>query len=173
MNSIHKIVVAVVIFAGISCHKDNPLPATPTLGTWTIQGRTYNALSIYKTESTVVWFDVIDGYTDTTSTVNAIGIGFTNGLPNAPGSFQMGYRYNDTVSTLPPAAFVQASLKGNTMDEKLYGIPIIAADISGTGTVELINGKRYVSSNRVRVYQISPEEDISDSTNLSFSKLEY
>jgi len=159
-----------------SCTKEilPTIEAPTSTGTWTIDGKTYQAKSNKVTGNSVVWFDILNGQLNPQSPANTLTITFTKALPTTAGRFDIGILASDTSSDLPNSAAIFAINNANSQNEVSFVSPTIVDSIQASGEVQVRGSKRYISMNDIKIYQLGKNSsDIVDSTIVHVDQLEY
>lgn len=162
-----------------ACSKDHdasqPVPRTSqSLGSWTIKGKTFTAISYRKLSNTISWYDVYDMFLGTDTNINNITIFFSKEMPTVPGTYEIG-----SVEAAAPAVeqnhckTITAGVGLDLGNPKFYTTPAVYRIPWGKATVTVQNGKHFMTIAPITIYQVDQSNRVIDSTSLSTLNLEY
>jgi hypothetical protein len=179
MPVMRLIYILFFLFIIWGCSKDHsiitPTPnPSETLGSWTVKGKTFTAISYRKLTNTISWYDVYDMFLGTDTNINNITIFFTEKMPTIPGIYEIGGV--EEGSTSIPKNICKTITAGVGLDlsnPKFYTTPTTYQIPWGNATVTVQNGKHYMTIAPITIYQVDQSNRIIDSTSLSTFNLEY
>jgi hypothetical protein len=176
MRLIYLFVLLIFVWACSKEHGGDPAVqnTSQSLGSWTIKGKTYTAISYRKLTNTISWYDVYDMFLGTDTNINNITIFFSEEMPTIPGNYEIG-----VVDLGTPAIdknHCRTITAGVGLDlgyPKFYTTPATYRIPWGTATVTVQNGKHYMTIAPITIYQVDQMNRVIDSTSLSTVNLEY
>src|SRR5688572_12619888 len=179
MADMRLIYLAVFLLFLWACSKDHdasqPVPrASESLGSWTIKGKTFTAVSYRKLTNTISWYDVYDMFLGTDTNINNITIFFSKEMPTIPGSYEIGL-----VEAASPSIdrnhckTITAGVGLDLGNPKFYRTPETYRIPWGTATVTVQDGKHFITIPPITIYQVDQLNRVIDSTSLSTVNLEY
>ncbi|HSB93236.1 MAG TPA: hypothetical protein VLC28_08970 [Flavitalea sp.] len=172
-------VLSGLLFFMWACSKDQdnsrPVPRTSeSLGSWTVKGKTFTAISYRKLSNTISWYDVYDMFLGTDTNINNITIFFSKEMPTVPGNYEIGMVQSANPSVeRNHCKTITAGIGLDLSNPKFFTTPAVYRIPWGTATVTVQNGKHFMTIPPITIYQVDQLNTVIDSTSLSTFNLEY
>jgi len=176
MRIFYLAMMSLTIGACTKNHDDVQPPrlSSDTLGTWTIKGRTFTALSYRRMTNTVTWYNVKDMFFGTEPDVNELTLSFTEKMPTIPGTYEVG-----SVLSAGPLVnknfcrIIKAGVGTDLYNPEYFTTPSTYTIPWGNATVTVEDGKHFITIAPIKIYEIDPGSRVIDSTSVSVLNLEY